>query len=272
MRKSIAIILAIMLMTAPTFADLGYYTVDMVNQTEAVISGYTGGSDVVIPSTVDGVKVRGIGNEVFQAYGITSLTIENGVKVIGVSAYKENKGITTLELPDSILLVHKYGFADCGITILNLGSGVKTLWDGSFAGNNITELTTPSSLFAIYGDAFRNNQIKTLVLNEGLKSIGESAFEKNNIEVVKIPSSVTSIGKGAFRGNKLKEVHLGSNVKVGDNAFGNTGTQTKITYLVIGSNVELGNNVVNGDNAFKAVYDKYGAGTYRYVSNKWIKI
>ncbi|GHU85369.1 hypothetical protein FACS189473_4330 [Spirochaetia bacterium] len=54
-----------------------------------------------------------IGDRAFYNNGFTELVIPEGVKIIGASAFAENKTLTSVTIPDSIELIGAEVFADC---------------------------------------------------------------------------------------------------------------------------------------------------------------
>ncbi|MCI6626912.1 MAG: leucine-rich repeat domain-containing protein, partial [Tenericutes bacterium] len=106
-----------------------------------------GGTDVVIPSQIDGKPVAAIGNSAFRdsdtglGLGITSVIIPNTITSIGVNAFKGNK-LTNVEIPSSITRIGDYAFADNKITLVKFPSTLITLGCDVFYRNPITEDST----------------------------------------------------------------------------------------------------------------------------------
>ena len=103
-----------------------------------------GGTDVVIPSQIDGKPVAAIGNSAFRdsdtglGLGITSVIIPNTITSIGVNAFKGNK-LTNVEIPSSITRIGDYAFADNKITLVKFPSTLITLGCSVFYRNPIME-------------------------------------------------------------------------------------------------------------------------------------
>ena len=135
-----------------------------------------GGSDVVIPSEIDGKKVVGIADYAFSESGIVDISIPSMVKSIGESAFAGNPLISA-----------------------TISNGVTSIGNRAFENNQLTEVIIPSSVTSIGIEAFANNQLTSLTILNGVESIGNYAFLDNKLTEVTIPSSVTDIGKGAFR-------------------------------------------------------------------------
>lgn len=82
-------------------------------------------------------------------------------------------------------------FQDKGITSVQLPDGLQWIGPRSFRDNNLTEINIPNTVTRIQDDAFRNNSISQLVLPEKLTNIGSRAFEHNPITIITIGSGVT---------------------------------------------------------------------------------
>jgi hypothetical protein len=78
------------------------------------ITKYTGtGGVVVIPSTIDGMPVVGIGDSAFDGCsGLTSVTIPNSVMVIRGSAFAVCTSLTSVTIPDSVTSIGNSAFSD----------------------------------------------------------------------------------------------------------------------------------------------------------------
>jgi hypothetical protein len=67
-----------------------------------VITGYNGGpANVIIPSSIDGVPVRKIGDRAFRLKGLTGVTLPEGLEYIGAQAFFGNK-LSIVEIPTSV--------------------------------------------------------------------------------------------------------------------------------------------------------------------------
>jgi len=109
----------------------------------------TCGTDVVIPSTIEGLPVTRIADanrdtSPFGNRGITSVKFPNTLRYIGVLA---------------------------------------------FDSNNLTEITIPDSVTEIGESAFDNNDLNNIEIGTGITSIGDYAFDDNPLVTVNIKSN-----------------------------------------------------------------------------------
>ena len=172
------------------------------------ITGYNieGGTDVVIPSEINGKKVVGIAVGAFTDMGVIPTTNINNTKKVTVSYLNNNKkDVATIPLS-------RIPVEGLGITSVVIPSTVKSIGESAFENNQLTEVTIPSSVTSIGSYAFHSNKLTSITLLDGVVSIGGNAFENNQLTEVTIPSSVTSIGSYAFSGNKLTKLTIPSSV------------------------------------------------------------
>ena len=174
-----------------------------------------GGTDVVIPSEINGKKVVAIADYAFTSRGVTPTTISNTKKVMPSDLYNGNKasvhklapsptglGITSVVIPNTVTTIGVNAFYGNKLTTIVIPSSVTSIGIGAFRNNKLTKLTIPSSVTNIMDEAFMSNQLTSITLSDGVTSIGNRAFENNQLIEVVIPSSVTSIGWGAFAKNQ----------------------------------------------------------------------
>ena len=168
-----------------------------------VITGYKGGEppeSIVIPETIDGVKVKGIGVKAFyfSSYGgkiktkIKSVQFPEGLEYIDEWAFQGNL-IEDLIIPDSVTEIRKRTFWGNKISSITLSKNLVSIGDDAFEENLISDIELPSSLESIGSNAFKNNNIGSIILPENLKKIGSCAFTFNAIDEIEIPDSVNDL-------------------------------------------------------------------------------
>jgi hypothetical protein len=99
-----------------------------------VISGYSGkGGSVIIPDTIDGLPVTGIGSTPFQG----------------------NTDVTQITLPKSLKMIERSAFNGSGLTSIVIPEGVTDIEGGAFSRcENLTSVTLPQSLQRVGMAAF----------------------------------------------------------------------------------------------------------------------
>ena len=153
--------------------------------------------------------------------------------VIGVYAFKDCSGLTSLTLPSSVTTICEDAFYGCsGLTSLTLPSSVTSVDYYAFRGcNNLKEcnclldsdLETYLARTHDYWTSIPVDEIKyyhngqeltKLEIPSGVDKIGSYSFYKGvNLTSLTLPSSVTSIGSSAFEGcSGLTSLTLSSGV------------------------------------------------------------
>ncbi len=135
------------------------------------ITGYTGsGGAVVIPTTILGLTVTGIGDEAFQTNSsLTSVTIPGSVTNIGDQAFGSCTGLTSVTIGNGVASIGEYAFFNCiGLTSVTIGNGVTSIGEYAFFNcTNLTSVTIPASVTSIGEYAFYDCTSLTSVYFEG---------------------------------------------------------------------------------------------------------
>ncbi|MDD3187274.1 MAG: leucine-rich repeat domain-containing protein [Bacilli bacterium] len=132
------------------------------------------------------------------------------VEILGTGAF-EDLSITNLVVPDSVVKIENFAFANNIITNISLSDTVQVIGESAFYGNQIPSLTVPGSVEIIDSSAFEGNQISELVLLYGTKAIENSAFLGNQIDSLVIPSSIVTIENDAFSENDISNIIIFGN-------------------------------------------------------------
>jgi hypothetical protein len=243
----------LLLLILPTLAEAQFnYTVE---NRAVTIMRYTGsGGDVLIPGTIDGMPVTGIGYAVFRDYtNLTSVTIPVSVTSIWQGAFW---GCTSLTAITVDVLNPAYSSLDGVLfdrdqtTLIQCPGGragsyaipdsVTRILPGAFSDcTGLTSVTIPNSVTSIEGSsaaycgAFsRCSGLTSVTIGNSVTSIGYYAFSDcTGLISITIPDSVTSIGGRAFSGcTGLTSVTIGHNVtSIGGSAFSGCNGLTTIT-------------------------------------------
>lgn len=180
-------------------------------------AGYSG--VVIIPETIEinGItySVRGIGVRAFSnCTGLTSVTISEGVASIGDFAFADCTDLTSVTIPEGATSIGAFAFRSCtGLTSVTVPASVTSFGDFVFLGcTGLTEIIINENnpKYASIDGVWFNKTYSELILcpagkagiyniPQGVTSICRSAFSGcTGLTSVNIPEGVASIGDGAF--------------------------------------------------------------------------
>ena len=251
------------------------------------ITGYdqsAGGRNVVIPSSIDGVPVTGIGLNAFghkyiehvvipesvtnikpQAFRynhLTSLKIPSDVTSIGNSAFAYNR-LTHVVIPDSVTDIGRKAFFGLSEDQIQLGGGV----------SSYVVLLSSADRVSVYGHIGTPdphlNLVEAIPSDIQVTAISSQAFTDSGLESIVFPDTVTHIYSWAFQNNRLTDLVLPDSVEyIAFFAFRLNFLRT----ITIGSGVELADNVLTIGDQLREAYSIGGAGTYGGEQNgEWEK-
>ena len=187
--------------------------------------------NIVIPEEVTYMnrtrKVTSIGILAFyECSGLTSVTIPNSVTSIGDKAFYDCRGLTSVHISDVAAWCNiKFGSVDSNPLYYALHLFV----DGS----EVKDLVIPNSVTSIGNWVFSGcSGLTSITIPNSVTSIGDYAFYNcSGLTSVTIPNSVTSIGWGAFSGcSGLTSVTIPNSVtSIGLSAFYECSGLTSVT-------------------------------------------
>lgn len=180
-------------------------------------------TDIIIPPTLDGQTVKGIGSlwswfsGVFDSKGITSVSLPNTLTYIGDNTFNNNP-ISNIDFSNctELLSIGYYAFYACQLESVNLTpcANLKIIGKYSFAHNSITSLSVENctQIDSIDGNAFSNNNITSLDLSScsTLKKLGNYAFYNNSLANVSLPNSIIKLGEAVFNNNQITMLNSNS--------------------------------------------------------------
>ena len=188
----------------------------------------------------------------------TSITLIDGTKGIGGSAFSNCTGLTSIDISNSITSIGNNAFNGCtGLTSIDISNSVTSIGNNAFNGcTGLTSIEIPSSVTCIGFNPFSDCIGLTSIVVESGNPIYNSRNNCNAIietasntliagcKNTKIPSSVTSIEDWAFFGcSGLTSIDIPSSVKsIGNSAFYKC---TGLTSIIIPAGL-----MFVGDNAF----------------------
>lgn len=215
-----------------------------------------GGTEVIGASAFSGDKkiaaltvpatMREIGAYAFnKCTGLTSLTLEPGVKTIEAYAFSGCSKIPSLTIPDTVTAIGNSAFSQCSaMAELKLSPATKSYGNGVFSYcSKLTSVVLPDGLTAVVDSMFMQcANLASVTIPDSVTAIGPRAFGYcKNLPAVTIPEGVTVIDDYAFNScAKLTSLRIPNKVtRIGKNAFYGA---TALTALSLGSSVETIDN------------------------------
>ena len=234
------------------------FTYSLDDDGNATITGYTGNvSALVIPEEIDGHKVVALGDNAFKGKKLLEyVEIPNNVVKIGSYVFA-NTSLSDLKLPEKLtylgncVLSGNTGVTEITIpkTLTEVGSQAYmfTTIDGPFTESNIQKAVLEEGMVKVPANLFHNNEkLKYVTLPESITSIEEMAFKEcKNLTDVKIPSNTTRIGDSVFEKSGLTKIDIPDSVtRIGAYVF----ADTDLTELKLPNRLTyLGNRVLSGN-------------------------
>ena len=216
-------------------------------------------TDVKIPSTIDGVDVETIGNNLFEYNTlITSVSIPDSVTSIGNYSFRETSSAQSITFGPGSLLgsIADWTFFDAGLTSIAIPDNVTSIGFGSFYGAfALTDVTfgTGSLLTSIDNYAFKSAPLTSIAIPDKVTSIGSNCFSNCiHLDIVTFgPSSLLeTINAYAFYQNGFTSITIPSGVTaIKASAFNACTSLTNVWFKnktppgTIGDDVFLGTNV-----------------------------
>ena len=201
--------------TSQTPTDESYFTIN----SDGTLMKYTGtATNVVIPSTINGINVTSIGYPAFRNNSsIKSIVIPKGVTYISGNAFYNCVSLTSVEIPEGITKIEFSTFRNCkSLTSIKIPQGVLSINDNAFNGcSSLRTVEIPNSVKKISVSAFEScTALTSIEIPEGVTSIDGSTFKYcTSLTNVKISNSVTSIGSFTFYGcTALKSIKIPNSV------------------------------------------------------------
>lgn len=185
-----------------------------------LIIGYSGFKDkkIVIPSSIQGRKVLGIWNNVFEkCEHIEEVIFEEGCQYIGNCAFAQCPNLKKVRLPKSLLEIGDAAFCkDSAIEEIIVPVNVRKLGSGAFSScPNLTKVVLPDGLEIISQGLFSGTPIREINIPESVLIIKCFAFSRTNLSEVALPEQLRVIGNNVFDScSRLKRITMHSNLHI----------------------------------------------------------
>ena len=212
------------------------------------------GKRLVLPKTVGGVTVAGIGEAVFKGNNVfEQLIIPDGFPDLPANVFENCTALESVDIPQSmteivagafkgctklkfiswmdkgITKIGNYAFAGCtSLGVVSIPVGVTEIQNNAFEGCSGIEdldMMDATGLATIGAAAFKGcSGIKKIVIPDTVSKLGNSAFEGcSGAKELTITNGITTIERATFKGcSGLKSLEFPSNITtIGPEAFMN---------------------------------------------------
>ena len=206
-------------------SDFTYQAMDDVH---VKITGYTGTeTHVVVPETIDGFTVQRIDSNAFRRNrSIVSIHLPDSVRDIGGYAFQECTALQAVGFGEGLETIEDYAFTSCSeVKVLHLPDSLTHVGLSAFAGmTSLISADLPDGVTYIGRYAYQNcTSLTSFHYPLNLAGVGGDRIFSNcqALESITVPEGVTILPGNMFNGaGYLKEVHLPSTLKtIGDSAF-----------------------------------------------------
>ncbi|MCL2708447.1 MAG: leucine-rich repeat domain-containing protein, partial [Defluviitaleaceae bacterium] len=103
---------------------------------------------LLIPDSLEGARVVGIGDGAFADMGLAEVRIPAGVIRIGAKAFYNNPGLTEIVLPENLEYIGDEAFGFTRLAAIVIPSGVTSNYSGVFIGTNLTSVSYKNVSYA----------------------------------------------------------------------------------------------------------------------------
>lgn len=213
MKKLLAFILIFLLALCPMFIISSTAAGDFVVE-DGVLVSFTGSAVTVkIPDDVYYIADGAFKDNT----GITTLVLNNNIKIIGNEAFYGCTSLKSVQGGDSVTNVGAYAFYGTPYLVNNT-SDVITLGSVAIGGNATGALVLDESVGSVSSYAFAENKnITSIKASENLSEIGEGAFYRcSSLSEVSVTNNISYVGAFAFYSTKFVTEHKSDFVTVGD--------------------------------------------------------
>ncbi len=199
-----------------------------IKEDDTVSITYYNGTDTeyLIPSEIDGLPVSDIAPEAFKNCNVTSVTIPEGVKLIGSQSFMTCSFLTSVTILEGVTVIGAWAFSGCEkLEYVSIPASMDSICDFAFLGcKSLTHLKIPEGVTEIDYGAFADcTSLSSLILPKSVTTIEEEAF-----------SGCTSLTLSVYK----------------DSYAHKYAETNSIPYVLIGGDATLGD--VNGDGSVDA--------------------
>ena len=233
-------------------------------------------TDLVIPSTVDDIKITAIGEGGFTDRDeIKSVTLPAEIRTIGAKAFWGADSFSSITLPESVTYIGASAFESCdSLAKVSFGNKVATIGDRAFKNCKALEnVTLPNSVTSIGANAFENCRTLTKIsLGKSIGEIGGGAFTGcSALKSIALPDGLTTLKSNTFdKCSSLESVTLPDGLKTIENAvFGDCDALKKV---YIPATVKTISKTAFDGSENVVIYCKNGTYAQQYAAEKHLPV
>ena len=182
----------------------------------------TNEEDIVVPETLGGYQVTGIGYRAF--YGncaVKTIVLPDGIKTIEDGAFAECSNLKSIKLPEKLTTIGRDIISGTGIESITIPKGLQKCADKqantSLSGcKSLKEIIFEEGMEKIPAYVAADvTSVNHVVLPESVKEIGEQAFyNTQSLLQITLPESITTMDKKAFALSGLVSIEVPEKVTV----------------------------------------------------------
>ncbi len=230
------------------FVDLNdysaFFTYEKYDEESVILTSYENceySKNISVPAKIDGFKVIGLGEFLFENTDVESVNVPNTVNRIHETAFLNAKKLKSISVQEGgrfasyegglynkeLTILYKYPE---GADIVSFPEAIKEIGKEAFRGSAVTEISLPETVSSIDEGAFSYSSLKKIELSEGVTAIPQWAFAScESLSEISF-NRITEIGENAFRGCKsLENVSFSAELKkIGAASFHGTGLKSVI--------------------------------------------
>ncbi|WP_300910057.1 leucine-rich repeat domain-containing protein [uncultured Bacteroides sp.] len=174
-----------------------------------------------------------IGDRCFQNSGLTGLSLQRNLTIIGKYAFNGCANLVTINFPPNVTEIQEYTFYNCAkLKDIVLPNGLIYIKDYAFNGcASLGKVTIPGGVQNISPGAFKNSGLTEVILKEGVMNLSNNSFDGCLLlKKVTFPTTMKTIG--GFSNTGIKEIAFAEGAApeaISDYAFLNCDSLSAIT-------------------------------------------
>lgn len=199
----------------------------------AIIGNHTFSDCISLSQLTLPEPLTSIGEHAFQNTGLTDITLQRNVTVIGKYAFAGCKNMVSINFPANVTEIKEYTFNECEkLKDIILPNGLIYIKDYAFNGcSSLGKVTIPGGVQNISPGAFKNSGLTEVILKEGVMSLSNNSFDGCLLlKKVTFPTTMKTIG--GFSNTGIKEITFAEGAApeaISDYAFLNCDSLSTIT-------------------------------------------